>query len=174
MRHDSRGAAVHVRRRCAAGCCARLASVSWTAEHQAPALKGWSGLNNAEWDNADLAATITEYQPVDDYCCCFAVQAEIIVIDADIVALEHAAFADKLANDILGVTPLVRIGAAPKCIRVYRAGDHIKSRKLHPSRSFAVPANLSPSAGTPKPAGLTSGRANPRSRSPLTAALFQR
>jgi hypothetical protein len=103
---------------------------------KAPALKGWSDLNNAEWDNADLAATITEFQPVDDYCCCFAVQAEIVAIDADIVALEHAAFADKLANDILGVTPLVRIGAAPKCIRVYRAGDHIKTRKLHPLEIF--------------------------------------
>ena len=30
-----------------------------------PAMKGWSGLNNAEWDDADLAATITEYQPAD-------------------------------------------------------------------------------------------------------------
>ena len=31
-----------------------------------PAMKGWSGLNNAEWDNADLAAAITEYQPADN------------------------------------------------------------------------------------------------------------
>ena len=101
-----------------------------------PAMKGWSGLNDAEWDDADLAATITEYQPVDDYCCCFAVPAEIVALDFDIIDPEHAGFANKLADDILGVTPLVRIGAAPKYIRVYRAGDHIKSRKLHPLEIF--------------------------------------
>ena len=102
-----------------------------------PVLRGWSGLNDAEWDNADLAAAIAEYQPADDYCCCFAVQAEIIVIDADIVAPEHAAYAAELADDILGITPLLRIGAAPKCIRIYRADERIKSRKLHPLEIFS-------------------------------------
>ena len=70
-----------------------------------PAMQGWSGLNNAEWDDADLVAAIAEYQPADDYCCCLAVQAEIVALDADIVDPEHAAFADNLADDILGVTP---------------------------------------------------------------------
>jgi hypothetical protein len=101
-----------------------------------PAMPGWSGLNLYEWDDADLAATISEYQPTDLYCCCFAVQREIVVIDIDIINPEHAAFANKLADEILGVTPLVRIGLAPKCIRVYRAGDFIKSRKLHPLEIF--------------------------------------
>ena len=89
-------------------------------------MKGWSGLNHSEWDDADLVATITDYQPADDYCCCFAVQPEIVALDADIIDPEHAAFADKLADDILGVTPLVRIGLAPKQIRIYRAGDSYK------------------------------------------------
>ena len=102
-----------------------------------PAMQGWSGLNSAEWDSADLAAAIAEFQPVDDYCCCLAVQAEIVVIDADIVDSEHAAFAAKLADDVLGNTPLVRIGFAPKRILVYRAGDHVKSRKLHPLEIFS-------------------------------------
>jgi hypothetical protein len=101
-----------------------------------PAMKGWSGLNNAEWDNADLTATIAEYQPADLYCCCFAVQAEIVAIDFDILNPEHAAFANELSNDILGGTPLVRIGYSPKQIRIYRAGNSIKSRKLHPLEIF--------------------------------------
>ena len=50
---------------------------------------------------------------------------------------EHAAFADRLADDILGRTPLVRIGLAPKQIRVYRGGDLIRSRKLHPLEIFS-------------------------------------
>lgn len=101
-----------------------------------PAMKGWSGLNTAEWDNADLVATVTEYQPADLYCCCLAVQPEIVVIDADIIDVAHAAFADELASNILGATPLVRIGLAPKQIRIYRAYGPIKARKLHPIEIF--------------------------------------
>jgi hypothetical protein len=101
-----------------------------------PAMQGWSDLNLCEWDAADLVAAISDYQPVDDYCCCFAVQPEIVALDADIVDPEHAAYANELADDILGVTPLVRIGLAPKCIRIYRAGDLIRSRKLHPLEIF--------------------------------------
>jgi hypothetical protein len=101
-----------------------------------PAMQGWSGLNCAEWDIADLVATIAEYQPADGYCCCLAAQSEIVVIDLDIVNPEHAAAADRLANDILGATPLVRIGLTPKQIRVYRSGDHIRSRKFHPVEIF--------------------------------------
>jgi hypothetical protein len=102
-----------------------------------PAMKGWSGLNIAEWDIADLTATITEYQPADLYCCCLAVQAEIVVLDLDIVDQEHANYANKIADEILGATPLVRIGLTPKCIRIYRTGDLIKSRKLHPLEIFS-------------------------------------
>jgi hypothetical protein len=100
-------------------------------------LKGWSGLNQVEWDGADLSATITDYQPPDDYCCCLAVQPEIVAIDLDIVDEEHAAITANLADNILGITPLVRIGLAPKQIRVYRTGDFVKSRKLHPLEIFS-------------------------------------
>ena len=102
-----------------------------------PAMRGWPGLNHAEWDNADLLAAIADYQPTDDYCCCLAVQPEIVAIDLDIIDQEHAAAADRLANDILGKTPLVRIGFAPKQIRLYRSGDAIRSRKLHPLEIFS-------------------------------------
>ena len=102
-----------------------------------PAMRGWSGLNRAEWDSADLVATISDYQPVDDFCCCLAVPSENVVIDLDIVDQEHAAAADRLADDILGRTPLVRIGLAPKQIRIYRSGDTIRSRKLHPLEIFS-------------------------------------
>jgi hypothetical protein len=101
-----------------------------------PTMAKWSGLNYAEWDDSDLAAAISEYQPADDYACCLAVHTEIVAIDADIVDQEHAAYANELANNIFGATPLVRIGLAPKCIRVYRAGDLIRSRKLHPVEIF--------------------------------------
>ena len=101
-----------------------------------PAMTRWSELNVAEWDDTDLVAAITDYQPIYDYCCCFAVQPELVVIDTDILDPEHAAFTDKLADAILGQTLLLRIGLAPKQIRIYRAGDLIRSRKLHPIEIF--------------------------------------
>jgi hypothetical protein len=101
-----------------------------------PAMQGWSALNLLEWDDADLTATVVEYVPVDDYACCLAVQPEIVAIDIDIIDPTHAAYAAELADNILGVTPLLRVGLSPKCIRIYRAGDLIKSRKLHPLEVF--------------------------------------
>ena len=138
-----------------------------------PAMQEWSRLNKLEWDDADLVAAVAEYQPVDDYCCCLAVPAEIVAVDADIIDPEHAEYANELADNILGQTPLLRIGLAPKCIRVYRTGDLIKSRKLIRSKSSQAPANSSASAGTRKLADLTFGRTNLRSRSAPTATLSQ-
>ena len=102
-----------------------------------PAMRGWPGLNRAEWDRDDLVETIADYQPADEFCCCLAVQPEIVAIDLDIIDQEHAAVADRLADDILGRTPLVRIGLAPKQIRIYRSRDAIRSRKLHPLEIFS-------------------------------------
>jgi hypothetical protein len=108
----------------------------WQAS-KTPAMRGWPGLNHSEWDGTDLVASIADYQPAEDFCCCLAVQSEIVAIDLDILDQGHAAAADRLANDILGRTPLVRIGLAPKQIRVYRSGDPIRSRKLHPLEIFS-------------------------------------
>ena len=102
-----------------------------------PAMRGWPGLNGAEWDDADLVAAIGDYQPDDLFCCCLAAQPEIVALDLDIIDHENAAFADRLADKILGRTPLVRIGFAPKQIRVYRNSGGIHSRKLHPLEIFA-------------------------------------
>lgn len=102
-----------------------------------PAMRGWPGLNHSEWDDSDLAATVGDYQPSDDFCCCLAVPPEIVAIDLDITDLDQASAADRLADEILGRTPLVRIGLAPKQIRIYRSGDAIRSRKLHPLELFS-------------------------------------
>jgi hypothetical protein len=102
-----------------------------------PAMRGWPGLNHAEWDRDDLVETIADYQPADDFCCCLAVQPQIVAIDLDITDTDHAAAANKLADGTLGRTPLVRIGLAPKQIRLYRSGEPLRSRKLHPLEIFS-------------------------------------
>jgi hypothetical protein len=139
-----------------------------------PALRGWSGLNHYDWDAADLVAAISDYQPTDNYACCLAAQPEIVALDADIVDPEQAAYANALADDILGVTPLVRIGLAPKAIRIYRASDLIRSRNYTRLKSSQVPVNSLPSAGTQKPAVLIFGRKLLPSPSTQTVTRSQR
>ena len=58
-------------------------------------------------------------------------------VDIDITNPEHADTAAKLADDQLGKTPLVRIGFAPKCVRIYRNGGGVRSRKLHPLEMYS-------------------------------------
>jgi len=70
-------------------------------ETKRPAMKGWNGLNAAAWDLADLAAATTEYLPPDDYCCCLAIQPELVAIDLDITEPSEADHADRLADAIL-------------------------------------------------------------------------
>ena len=106
-------------------------------ETKVPAMRGWPGLNEAEWDCTDLIAAIAEYQPAMAYCCCLAVQPQIVAVDIDITNPEHADIAGKLADDQLGKTPLVRVGFAPKCVRIYRNGGGVKSRKLHPLELYS-------------------------------------
>jgi hypothetical protein len=65
------------------------------------------------------------------------VQPEIVAVDSDIIDPAHAAFANELADKMLGETPLKRVGLAPKQIRIYRANGAVKSRKLHPLEVFS-------------------------------------
>jgi hypothetical protein len=106
-------------------------------ETKVPAMRGWPGLNKAEWDCADLARTVEEYRPPESFCCCSAVQREIVAIDLDIVDPIKAVAAAGLADEFLGVTPLLRFGVSPKCVRVYRNGGGVGSRKLHPLEIFS-------------------------------------
>jgi hypothetical protein len=102
-----------------------------------PSMRGWQGLNLMPWDAADLTATITDYRPDSAYACGIAIQSGLIAIDIDILDLPDAALAAELANKHLGSTPLVRIGQAPKQLRIYRQGGGVTSRKLHPVEIFS-------------------------------------
>ena len=105
-------------------------------ETKVPAMKGWTGLNRMPWDEADLAATIADYRPAENYAACLAIQSELVAVDIDIAAPTAAALADELAKKHLGQTPLVRIGQAPKQLLIYRQGGGVTSRKLHPVEIF--------------------------------------
>ena len=108
-----------------------------TQETKVPAMKGWPGLNTMPWDAADLAAAIADYRPDVNYAACMAIQSELVAIDIDILDPPSATLAAELANKHLGRTPLVRIGQAPKQLRIYRQGGGVTSRKLHPLEIFS-------------------------------------
>jgi hypothetical protein len=102
-----------------------------------PAIKGWPGLNAAPWDDGDLVACVADFQPPDDFCCCMAVQSELVVYDIDILDPQDATAAEAIADRVLGQTPLVRIGRAPKSTRWYRNAGGIRSSKQHPLETFS-------------------------------------
>ena len=54
-------------------------------ETKVPAMRGWPGLNLMPWDEADLTATITDYQPDSAYACGMAIQSGLVAIDIDIL-----------------------------------------------------------------------------------------
>ncbi len=102
-----------------------------------PAMAGWNGLNKHPWDTEDLLLAVAEYQPAEAYCACIAVQPELVCIDIDIMDPPAAVLAGNLADLIFGPTPLIRIGQAPKQVRIYRNSGDIRSRKLHPVEIFS-------------------------------------
>ena len=91
-----------------------------------PAMKAWPGLNLSPWDFQDLAAATRDYRPEENFCCCLAIPPEVVAYDLDIRDPDHAAAAAAIADGILGPTPLVRIGNAPKNIRIYRNAGGIR------------------------------------------------
>lgn len=61
----------------------------------------------------------------------------IAALDCDVLDPSRAEALAALADDVFGPTPLVRIGRAPKWLRLYRVRDsRIRSRKLHPVEVF--------------------------------------
>ena len=105
-------------------------------ETKRPAMRGWNGLNGAQWDLADLAAAIAEYQPSDDYCCCRRSNPNwwrstwtswSPLKPTTRTVLPTQSWAKRPDADRV----------APKQVRIYRNSSDIRSRKLHPVEVFA-------------------------------------
>jgi hypothetical protein len=60
-----------------------------------------------------------------------------LAIDIDITTADEAAIVADAADRTMGVTPLVRIGQAPKHVRLYRADGSIRATKPHPIEIYA-------------------------------------
>jgi hypothetical protein len=93
---------------------------------------GWNIGNVQPIDDALLEAWCQQYP---DANVGHATGNGIAYIDQDILDPAIARDVDQVADDILGRTRAVRIGRAPKSLRVYR-GTGIRSRKCHPLEIF--------------------------------------
>jgi hypothetical protein len=102
-----------------------------------PEMLGWNGLCGLEWDRDDLLATIGDYADA-VYGCGLVAPRTNVFLDIDILDARLAAAVSELADRILGPTPLVRVGLAPKQVRIYRCDpvDLIRTQKLHPIEIF--------------------------------------
>lgn len=97
-------------------------------------LRGWNNRNETQWTQNALTRQI---QASGDDACGIAVHKELCVLDIDILdtAVNHEVVG--LANELLGLTSLVRIGNAPKQVQVRRSDGTTRSRKAHPLEVFS-------------------------------------
>ena len=66
------------------------------------------------------------------------VTGSIIAIDIDIQDGELASRIERLARQLLGDTPLVRIGLPPKRLLVYRSAEPLKGLRAHPLEALGL------------------------------------
>jgi hypothetical protein len=83
------------------------------------------------WDRADLADAANEYA---NCGCGLAASRDLVFIDCDILDPALATDTATIADAIFRPTPLIRIGRAPKWVRIYRCApaSAIRSHRAHP------------------------------------------
>jgi hypothetical protein len=121
---------------------------------KAPAMAGWSELCRVPWDYDDLVSAVADY--AGDYGCGIAADIGHVIIDIDVLDEAIAADIGGVANNTFGATPLIRVGRAPKSVRLYRRNPHdaIRSHKAHPievmcGTGMVIAYGIHPDTGQP-------------------------
>jgi hypothetical protein len=98
---------------------------------KAAVMEGWNELCTVPWDRDDLITAVVEFNTCN---CGIAADAQLVFLDVDVLDQETSNSLARTADLHLGQTPLVRIGRAPKFVRIYRrqAGSVIRSTKPKP------------------------------------------
>lgn len=99
-----------------------------------PAEPGWTRFNDERWPKEELALACLQYPTS---AVGLAIRPETLALDLDVTDKAAAEAVEALADQHLGKTPLVRIGQAPKSLRLYRAGDGVRTTKRHPIEVFS-------------------------------------
>lgn len=121
------------------------------ADTKEPAEPGWNKFNGQPWDERELEIACGYYTVE---ACGIALPLESLAVDLDILDPDAAAEAEHLADHHLGETPLLRIGQAPKSVRLYRADGSVRGSKPHPVELYCGTGQVAvfgwhPKAGRP-------------------------
>jgi len=101
-----------------------------------PSINGWDVYCRRPWQEDELFDMIQGRGQTEGKMVCLAVQSDIIAIDIDVEVEQDVHFIWTMAQQILGVTPLRRIGRYPRMIIIYRSDGTVRSRKHHPLEIF--------------------------------------
>jgi hypothetical protein len=101
------------------------------AHGKAAFLLGWAELSNIPWDRDALLDATARYA---DANCGIVADRNHVILDFDVLIPHLAGEIAGIADLIFGPTPLIRVGRAPKQVRIYCNGSHgqIRSSKPHP------------------------------------------
>lgn len=117
-----------------------------------PIIKGWQRFNH-EMPGEDQVAEWCRRYPDANVGLAVGPASGVVAVDVDVTDPDAVAEVAKIADENFGPTPAVRIGRAPKFVRIYR-GQGIKSRKAHPIEIFGdsgqvVILGIHPETGQP-------------------------
>ena len=107
------------------------------ADTKRPSIKQWQTYNSRQWEPDELQEMIAGQGQAHGETVCLAIQKELVAIDLDVLDEQQAQAIYQLSKQIFGVTPLERIGLAPKRVLIYRNDGSIRSKKLHPIEVFS-------------------------------------
>jgi hypothetical protein len=98
---------------------------------KAAVMEGWNTLCIVPWDRDDLITATVEFNTCN---CGIAADDRRVVLDVDVLDQDTSNSLARAADLHLGETPLVRVGRAPKFVRIYRRqpGSVIRSTKPKP------------------------------------------
>lgn len=99
-----------------------------------PVVKGWNRYNSESLDREILRDWCDSYSnfnvglPVNGF----------VAVDVDVEQSVTARAIERFADEVLGPTPAVRIGKAPRFLRLYRSPERIRTIRRHPVEIFGA------------------------------------
>jgi hypothetical protein len=99
-----------------------------------PSEGDWNQRNQTPWSDRDLELAAINHH---NAACGIAVPSDLFALDMDAMDPSAAGRLEELAEERLGPTPIIRIGQAPKSVRLYGADRTIKSSKPHPVEIYS-------------------------------------